>query len=145
MATVFDAAVCILSKSGEMTAMKLQKLCYYAQAWSLAWDGRPLFDEAIEARANGPVCRELYDAHSGQFEVSAAMFNDKGDPSRLAPEQRETVDEVLKFYGDKSSQWLSELTRAEEPWKNARRGSNPGERGFAVISRADMAGYYGSL
>lgn len=45
MATVFDVACYILSKQGCMTTMKLEKLCYYAQAWSLVWDERPLFDE----------------------------------------------------------------------------------------------------
>ena len=39
----------ILEKKGRMTTMKLQKLIYYAQAWSLVWDERPLFDEKIEA------------------------------------------------------------------------------------------------
>jgi hypothetical protein len=32
-----------------MTAMKLQKLIYYCQAWHLAWEGRALFPEAIQA------------------------------------------------------------------------------------------------
>ena len=38
MATIFDVASYILSKQGPMTTMKLEKLCYYAQAWSLVWD-----------------------------------------------------------------------------------------------------------
>ncbi len=42
--------------------MKLQKLCYYCQAWYLAWNNEPLFDEEFEAWASGPVCKELYDA-----------------------------------------------------------------------------------
>lgn len=37
MATVFDTAKYILEKRGAMSTMKLQKLCYYAQAWSLVW------------------------------------------------------------------------------------------------------------
>ncbi|CUP62134.1 Uncharacterized phage-associated protein [Anaerostipes hadrus] len=44
MANVFDAAKYILERLGEMSTMKLQKLCYYAQAWSLVWDDVPLFD-----------------------------------------------------------------------------------------------------
>ena len=56
MANVFDAAAYILEKQGAMTAMMLQKLVYYAQAWSLVWDQRPLFGNKIEAWANGPVC-----------------------------------------------------------------------------------------
>lgn len=35
MAIIFDTARYILEKEGQMSTMKLQKLCYYCQAWSL--------------------------------------------------------------------------------------------------------------
>ena len=61
--------------------------------------------------------------------------------------QRETVDAVLNFYGDKSSQWLSDLTHMEPPWREARAraGLADGRRGSAIIKRADIAEYYGGL
>src|ERR1700730_81854 len=68
--TVHDVAAFIVNRQGEMSAMKLQKLVYYSQAWSLVWDDEPLFDDAIEAWANGPVVRALYARHRGQFKVS---------------------------------------------------------------------------
>ena len=37
MASAHDVAAYILKKLGPMTAMKLQKLVYYCQAWSLVW------------------------------------------------------------------------------------------------------------
>ena len=49
MANVFDVADYILKECGEMPALKLQKLVYYSQAWSLVWDEAPLFEEEIEA------------------------------------------------------------------------------------------------
>ena len=49
MATVFDVAKYILEKKGTMSTMKLQKLCYYSQAWSLVWDDQPLFNEDFES------------------------------------------------------------------------------------------------
>lgn len=55
MATALDIAKYILDRRGPMTAMKLQKLVYYARAWSLVWDEKPLFRSRIEAWANGPV------------------------------------------------------------------------------------------
>ncbi len=61
MAQVADVAAYILEKCGPMTAMKLQKLVYYSQAWHLVWTEKPLFDNRIEAWANGPVVWELYD------------------------------------------------------------------------------------
>ena len=35
MASVFDVAAYILKKTGPSSIMKLHKLTYYAQAWSL--------------------------------------------------------------------------------------------------------------
>ncbi len=37
MANAKDVAQYILEKQGEMTSIKLQKLVYYTQAWSLVW------------------------------------------------------------------------------------------------------------
>jgi uncharacterized phage-associated protein len=142
MATVFDVAAYILARKGEITAWKLQKLVYYSQAWSLVWDERPLFRERIEAWANGPVCPELYAAHRGAFVVLQIR---QGNEGRLDADARETIDAVLSYYGDKSSQWLSDLTHREPPWRDAREGFSDGERGNAEISHGAMADYYGSL
>ncbi|TSA02153.1 MAG: DUF4065 domain-containing protein [Nitrospiraceae bacterium] len=141
MTSVHDVAAYILKKSGPMTAMKLEKLVYYCQAWSLVWDEKPLFRERIEAWANGPVVPKLYDKHRGRFQISSW----DGDPTTLTTKQKETIDGVLGFYGDRSSQWLSDLTHQEAPWRDARAGLSPGERSGREISHAAMAEYYGSL
>lgn len=144
MANVHDVAAYILEKKGTLPAMKLQKLVYYSQAWSLVWDDEPLFSDRIEAWANGPVVPELYNAHRGQFKV-ALVDIDSGKSSNLDDTQRETIDKVLGFYGDKSSQWLSDLTHKEEPWIEAREGLAVGQRGNEEITQGAMALYYGSL
>lgn len=142
MPNAHDVAAYILERPGKLTAMKLQKLVYYAQAWSLVWDEKPLFGEPIEAWVNGPVVRELYDQHRGLFEVESWP---SGDSSKLDETQRETIDAVLEFYGPKSSQWLSDLTHQEDPWREARRGLAPHERGRHEITHASLAEYYGGL
>lgn len=142
LASVHDVADYIIRRLGPTSAMKLEKLAYYAQAWSLVWDGKPLFSARIEAWASGPVVRELYRNHRGQFSVSSWPH---GNGNRLAAAERETVDAVLKFYGDKSPFWLSELTHREAPWIDARQGLAPGERGENEITLAAMAEYYSSL
>ena len=59
MTNIYKVAKYILTKKGKMTTIKLQKLCYYSQAWSLVWDGVPLFKEEFRAWPNGPVSVEL--------------------------------------------------------------------------------------
>lgn len=144
MASVFDVAKYILEKKGEMTAMKLQKLVYYSQAWHSVWEDDALFGEKLEAWVNGPVSPDLYRKHSGKFKVCSGDF-EGASSTLLSGEQKESIDNVLLFYGDKTSQWLSDLTHAEEPWKNARAGLEPNERGNHVITISAMVEYYGSL
>jgi uncharacterized phage-associated protein len=141
VASVHDVAAYILKKTGSITTWKLQKLVYYCQAWSLVWDDKPLFAARIEAWANGPVIPALYQRHRQQFKVASW----DGDPSALSANERETIDAVLKFYGDRSSQWLSDLTHRENPWIDARKGLAPSDRGNVVITPAAMAEYYTSL
>lgn len=142
---VNDVATFILRERGPMSAMKLQKLVYYSQAWSLVWDERPLFDEPIQAWANGPVVPALYARHRGKFQVSADDIG--GDANGLNEVERETVGIVLSFYGDKPAQWLSDLTHMEAPWRDAREraGVRDGAACSEVITLAEMGEYYSSL
>lgn len=142
MAKVHDVAAYIISRFKEIDAMKLQKLLYYAQAWALIWDEKPLFPAKIEAWANGPVVREVFKAYQGQYKISKAKF---GDKTALSASERKTVDAVLKFYGPKSGYFLSQLTHQERPWKDARAGIAPGDLGDREITLAAMRDYYGSL
>jgi uncharacterized phage-associated protein len=137
-----DVADYILRQMGEISTMKLQKLVYYCQAWSLVWDEVPIFKEPIEAWANGPVIRSLFDYHRGMFKISRVLT---GNPDLLSSEQRETINAVLDFYGDKSAQWLIDLAHTEDPWLSARRGLAPTERGNRIIKLDNMAEYYSSL
>ena len=139
---VFDVAAYILEKKGSMSTMKLQKLVYYSQAWSLVWDEKPLFQEPIEAWASGPVVKTLFNYHRGMFEISSVTL---GNPRLLNEEQCETVNAVLDYYGDRSAQWLVELTHLEDPWREARKGLEGLERGSRVISWSSMAEYYVSI
>ena len=98
MATVFDVAQYLLNRLGQITTIKLQKLVYYCQAWSLVWDDAPMFSERIEAWANGPVIPELFQRFKGAYSVGPEPAI--GDASKLSREHAETVDAVIKHYGD---------------------------------------------
>lgn len=144
MANAFDVAAYILENQGVMSAMKLQKLVYYSQAWSLVWDDEPLFSNRIEAWANGPVVRDLYEQHRGRYQVSAQCFQQLAD-NDLTDNQKDTINQVLNAYGEKSAQWLSDQTHSEAPWLQARNGLSDADRGDREISLDSMAEYYGSL
>lgn len=144
MNTVFDVANYILQKNGPMTTMKLQKLCYYAQSWSMAWDEKPLFNEEFQAWSNGPVCPQLFNTHRGIFSLGKNYYADRAS-GKFSKDELETINKVLEFYGDKSPQWLSDLTHNENPWKFARRGTPLGDPCDYEITKESMQQYYGGL
>lgn len=142
MASVHDVASYILKRHGPISAMKLQKLAYYCQAWSLVWDEKPLFLARIEAWVNGPVIPALYSKHKGKFEINQWPW---GNCACLNRDQTETIDAVIGFYGPKTAQWLSDLTHREKPWRDARAGLEDGDRGAREISLSSLHEYYSSL
>lgn len=145
MASVFDVAKYILQKKGEISTWKLQKLCYYSQAWSVAWTDEPIFDEEFEAWKNGPVCRALFNEHRGMYMINEDGI--KGDASCLSEDQCETIDVVLDAYGDMAPYDLREQTHNEDPWINARARAHAceGANCEEIITIEDMGLYYGSL
>ena len=145
MANIFDTAAYILEKTGNTSFMKLQKLCYYCQAWSLVWDDKPLFDEEFRAWESGAVCEELYHkTEGGVGEVSSSIVDGIGFSANLTEEQKDTIDHVLDYYGDKTPYWLCMLTRMEDPWKEAKEKGNDSKTAN-IITKESMAMYYGSL
>lgn len=133
MATVHDLAAYLLTAHGPMGAMKLQKLVYFSQAWSLVWDGQPIFRERIEAWAKGPVVPDLYGQHRGQPYVTSLPI---GDAAALQAAERATADAVLAVFGGWSDRPLSRLTHAEPPWREVPRNCE--------ITPSRLQAHYGS-
>lgn len=144
MASVFDVAKYILHKLGKMSTWKLQKLCFYSQAWHIAWTERPIFPEDFQAWANGPVCPELFYEHQGRFVISEDSFC-AGNIENLTADEIESIDIVLREYGGRDPYDLREQSHSEPPWRDARQGLPEGAKCQNVITKESMGEYYGSL
>lgn len=143
--SALDVAKHILVKQGtSMATMKLQKLVYYSQAWHVTWTGKPLFNDEIQAWANGPVTRNLFDHHKGMYSISASQLA-AGQVDRLGRERQSVVDIVLDTYGPMSGTQLSMLTHAEAPWLNARGHLSAGDKSAATITTDSMRDFYKEL
>lgn len=149
MANIFDVSKFILDTiGGGISTMKLQKLCYYSQAWTLVWTGgQPLFEQDFQAWRNGPVCEPLFHLHQGKFVISAQDIPYDTLEDNLTEEQILYIQKVVEFYGKKSADWLSALTHSEAPWKEAREGcgAKDGDSCHAIITKDSMYNYYSSL
>jgi uncharacterized phage-associated protein len=145
MAHVQDVAAYILERLGSMSAMKLQKLCYFSYGYHLAWEERPLFPERFEAWANGPVCPPLYSLHRGRFGLSSGDI--MGQPKELDGGERESVDLVLGAYGKFSAHQLSAMTHSAGPWVEARRraGAGPLDRSDEILRDEEIFEFFDAL
>lgn len=144
MVTVFDISEYILKRTGFVPTMKLQKLSYYSQAYSLVHYGKPLFDEDFEAWASGPVCRDLFAVHRDKFVVGPGELS-YPEPFRedeVDSEARAAIAHVLEVLGSYSGRELSELVHREDPWVVARTGVRDGEPCSTVISKSVIQRYY---
>lgn len=109
-----------LSLSGDepdpLTNLRLQKLLYYAQAWSLVIRESELFSDELEAWGQGPVVPAAYHALSdGPIRVEAFA----GAPV-LRDEEAEFVRRLWEAYSPYSALQLSKMVREEAP--GSRRG-----------------------
>lgn len=132
---VFSVARHIRQRLARVDPRKLQKLVYYAQAWSLVWRRRPAFGERIEAWVDGPVNPDLWtDGIQRTGRVRAA--------AELSPEDRAHVDRVLEVYGAMSTRELIDLSHEERPWLDARGSLPASARSHIEIRQDAMAAFY---
>lgn len=138
--TCFDIADYFLSLADEevgdsISNLKLQKLVYYAQGFNLALYGKPLFSEAIEAWAHGPVIPALY----RKYKPYGCMGIDKPenvDFDKYPDEVKALLGEVWNVYGQYSAWRLRDIAHEEPPWQSAYNS------GSSVINHKKLMEYF---
>lgn len=138
MATAHDVADLIRQRKPSIRPLGLHKLLYYAQAWSMVWDGKPLFSEKIQAWENGPVVAAVWANENHQLGLTGSAHN-------LTHEQTRTVDAVLEFYAHLSDRDLVRLTHREKPWLDARGTLEPWEHSKELIDASAIRDYFEPL
>lgn len=140
MESIYEVAKYFLTRES-MTHKKLQKLCYFAQAWYLANYGVPLVPNRFEAWVHGPVSPDLYSKYRGWGWEQIPMVNQEVFFSNEAV--RSFLDNVYNTYGSYDADNLERITHSEMPWQKARQGCAPGVYSRNPISLNDMKNYYG--
>jgi uncharacterized phage-associated protein len=127
-----------------LTNLRLQKLLYYAQAWSLVLRESELFPEEIEAWRWGPVVPVVYDELAdgqGANQIPPTAFGDAPD---LPLEEAELVRSVWEAYNQFSALQLSRMAQEETPWVRAwNRPSEGTASGNNPIKVEDLEDYFG--
>jgi uncharacterized phage-associated protein len=124
-----------------LSHLRLQKLLYYVQGWSLAMRNKPMFDGRIEAWAHGPVVRDLY-PQLNEFGRRPISVEDIGLPQNLTEDEFEFVASVWESYKKFSASSLREMTHKESPWVDARGGCGPADRSDSEITLKAMKEFF---
>lgn len=150
MVTINQVADFFISKiddgSGDvMTHLRLQKLCYYAQAWHLANYGTPMFDGKFQAWAHGPVNTTLWALfkHIGWGQIQKSEIETTINSSQH--KVLDLLEEVWKVYGQFSAKALENMTHEETPWKKTRGKLGEIQRCKKEISEKEIEQYYKAL
>ena len=126
-----------------MTHLKLQKLCYYAQAWNYALKGFRLINSDFQAWVHGPVSPILYEKFK-EFGFDTIGIESDYSP-KIDLQDIEMLENVWITYGEMTGNALEIQTHRELPWIEARKGYAPEERCQVVISPDDMKSFYSSI
>lgn len=131
------------NKEGKViTNKKLQKLVYYAQAWSLVLNNKKIFDEKIEAWVHGPAVKSIYVKYKN-FGFSAIKKEADVSIIKTIPSSLQKVlDSVWFVYGNLDANYLEMLTHSEKPWQEAREGLQSSENSENEISLITMKAFY---
>ncbi|MGM0438743.1 MAG: Panacea domain-containing protein [Bacillota bacterium] len=139
---VLDLAKTFLNMES-MTHKKLQKMCYYAQAWHLALFDEPLIDNKFEAWIHGPVSPELYQEYKDNGWKPIPKTDSISE--KLSPEKIDFIERVYYSYEEFSGDDLEFLTHDELPWQEAREGLSDLEPSNTKISEQTMKEYYSEV
>lgn len=101
-----------------ITHLKLHKLLYYAQSWSLANFNKPLFREDMQAWRHGPVIPSVWHQYKGYKWDTIPPSNTKVtfDDERI----EKYLDIIYEKYGKYSAKELERMTHADAPWRVTR-------------------------
>ncbi len=125
-----------------LTHLRLQKLMYYVQAWSLANRKRPAFVGRIEAWAHGPVVKELYSklAKYGNQPIPFNALCEEASP--LSAADSDFVASVWNAYKGFTAFALRQMTHNERPWIEARGASGPADACQEEITQESIRDYF---
>jgi uncharacterized phage-associated protein len=143
--SVLDVADYLLSQHGYLSMRRLEYLCFYIQAWSLAWNRGPVFSEQITAEDDGPSIRALRRKQANLDKLG--YVGGDWDTVHHSPKHKATITDVFAFYADRSLGQLHDLSTNELPWELARKSLNNPYDPFVhpEITLASLSSFYGDL
>lgn len=132
------------AESGDLvTHLKVQKLLYYAEAWTQVLADKELFEEQMQAWAHGPVVPEVFHEFKQYGWNPLPVPQEKKIPE-ISDEAQEVLIQVFDTYGNIPARTLEEMSHLDAPWINARGDRSPEERCETVMPKIDIKNFFKS-
>lgn len=124
-----------------MTNLKVNKLVYLAQAWSLVRLNKPFFTESIQAWQYGPVIPSVYNTFkvcgANNIESICGEYNQ----NIFTPDELDLLIDVAMQYGQYTASALVNIThKPGSPWSNVYE-----EHKHNIISTDSIKEYFSKL
>lgn len=152
--SAIDVSRYIINKCHDMNIsisnLKLQKLLYFAQGYSLAITGDPLFEEEVEPWDFGPVVPEVYrhykmyganeippvnEYYNIDFDSDDFLKRVKFNDDIFSLSEKMIMDAIINQFGKFTANKLVSLTHKQQPWKESYRRKN-------IISKESLCTFF---
>lgn len=125
----------------DMTNIRVNKMLFFAQGWSLARRGKALFKEDFRAWQYGPVAQNVYFAFQPCGNQKIVDFSGQFDSDKFSAEEIELLLDVSREYDKYSTTKLVNMTHAKgTPWQQVYR-----EHENNVITKESIREYFKTL
>ncbi|MFQ6793242.1 MAG: Panacea domain-containing protein [Thomasclavelia sp.] len=155
--SAIDVARYLINKCNDLdisiSNLKLQKLLYFSQGFSLALTDQPLFEEEIEPWDFGPVVPVVYREYkmfgANDIPKIETYFNKDFDSDDFLREisfdknifsnvQKAIMDTIVEQFGRYSANSLVTITHRQSPWINSYKKRK-------IISKESIGDYFREL
>lgn len=116
----------------------LQKVLWYAQGFSFAFDEQPIFDDDFEAWKYGPVIPNVYN-RLRRWGAMPVRPEREGTLKTFPEKVQELLENTTQVVGRKDPWGLVDKVKGEAPWKNNYR---TGES--RIIPKKEIESYFKS-
>lgn len=138
-----DIAEYIVSEI-DVTPKALQKILYYIQGFSVAFNNKFMFSNLPQAWQHGPVYRDIYN-HYSNFKYNVIDTSEYNIELNINNNDKMLIDCVLKYFGRFNGDILEQTTHIESPWLNAREGLASNAPSSNPIDLDDIRQYFNNV
>lgn len=125
----------------DMTNIRVNKMLFFAQGWSLVRRGMPLFEEELCAWPYGPVAPSVYRAFQPCGNQKIVDFSGEFTPEKFESDEIELLLDVSREYDKYSTTKLVNMTHEKgSPWHQVYK-----EHESKIISKSSIREYFETL